>query len=455
MPKQPNIIFYFSDQQRWDTVNETLTPNLMRLAEEGILYENNFTCQPVCGPARACLQTGEYATQNGCYWNGIPLKKDAVTLADHFNRAGYETAYVGKWHLASDRLPGIGEHYENTAVPEHKRGGYRYWRAADVLEFTSHGYGGYIFDNDGNRLDFEGYRADAINGFAEEYLANEDGTRRDPDKPFFLFISQLEPHHQNDHKRYEGYKETVDQFKDYPIPEDLTAFHGDYKKMFPDYLSAINRLDYNVGHMVELLKELGLYEDTIILYTSDHGSHFKTRNAEYKRSCHEASIHTPLIISGGGLESVAGTGFVPGTRETRLTSLIDLPTTLLAMGGIAKPKNHMGNNLLEQIGTTDTVREAAYVQVSEASNSRAIRTERYKYAVKDFAPIGYVHHACPIYYEDYLYDLAEDPHELHNLVKSEAHEEIRAQLREQLLAEMKKAGEWKPVIRSAVVARKK
>lgn len=142
MAKRKNIIFYFSDQQRWDTVNETVTPNLMQLAKEGTLFENNFTCQPVCGPARACLQTGVYATQCGCYWNGIPLPESITPLAHYFNEAGYDTAYVGKWHLASDRLPGIGTHCEATPVPKEKQGEYRYWRAADVLEFTSHGYDG-------------------------------------------------------------------------------------------------------------------------------------------------------------------------------------------------------------------------------------------------------------------------------------------------------------------------
>ena len=176
MAKRKNIIFYFSDQQRWDTVNETVTPNLMQLAKEGTLFENNFTCQPVCGPARACLQTGVYATQCGCYWNGIPLPESITPLAHYFNEAGYDTAYVGKWHLASDRLPGIGTHCEATPVPKEKQGEYRYWRAADVLEFTSHGYDGYIFDGDGNKLDFTGYRADCINDFALEYL--ESGRRR-------------------------------------------------------------------------------------------------------------------------------------------------------------------------------------------------------------------------------------------------------------------------------------
>ena len=138
--KQKNIIFYFSDQQRWDTVNSQVTPNLMQLANEGVMFENNFTCQPVCGPARACLQSGLYATQIGCYWNGIPLPDGTPRLAHYFNNAGYQTAYIGKWHWASERVPGIGMHCEATAIPEERLGEYQYFRGADVLEFTSHGY---------------------------------------------------------------------------------------------------------------------------------------------------------------------------------------------------------------------------------------------------------------------------------------------------------------------------
>ena len=228
-----NIIFYFSDQQRWDTINEEITPNLCELASEGVLFENEFTCQPVCGPARACLQTGTYATQNGCWSNAIPLPSGTKTLADYFNEAGWQTAYIGKWHLGSDKLPGIGIHCESTAVPRERQGGYQYWRAADCLEFTSHGYDGYVFDESGNKIEFKGYRADKINDFALEYLDNCDKS-----KPFFMFVSQLEPHHQNDHRRFEGYKDTVDNYKAYPIPDDLTFLKGDYEEMYPDYISS-------------------------------------------------------------------------------------------------------------------------------------------------------------------------------------------------------------------------
>lgn len=440
--KRKNIIFYFSDQQRWDTVNEEVTPNLCKLADEGVLFENNFTCQPVCGPARACLQTGVYATQCGCYYNGIPLPDDITPLAHYFNEAGYETAYIGKWHLASDRYPGIGLHCEKTAVPKNKQGEYQYWRAADVLEFTSHGYDGYIFDGDGNKIDFKGYRADCINDFALEFLDN-----RNDEKPFFMFISQLEPHHQNDHHCYEGYKETVDNYKDYPIPSDLTFLKGDYKEMYPDYMSAINRLDYNVGRLVDKLKELGIYDDTIIIYTSDHGSHFKTRNPEYKRSCHESATHTPLIIKGGGFEG--------GYREKRLSSLIDIPPTLLSMAQIPVPKSYMGVDLTKQINNPDEKRQCVFMQISEASNSRAIRTDRFKYAVRDMSVTGYAHHSAKAYFEDYLYDLEKDPDEKVNLIKDRNYAHIRQELKYLLINQMKLAQEESPVIFPAIRRRKK
>ncbi len=433
-----NIIFYFSDQQRYDTVNSKLTPNLMQLAQEGVAFANNITCQPVCGPARACLQTGRYATQLGCYWNGIPLPKGVPTLAHYFNGAGYQTAYIGKWHLASDRLPNIGVHCEATAIPRDRQGEYEYFRGADVLEFTSHGYDGYVFDQDGNRLEFKGYRADCINDYALEFL-----DKRDPDRPFFMFVSQLEPHHQNDHHCYEGYRETVDNYRDYPIPEDLAFLKGDYKEMYPDYLSAINRLDYNVGRLVDKLKELGIYEDTVIIYTSDHGSHFKTRNLEYKRCCHESAVHTPLIIKGGS--------FTGGRTEQKITSLIDLPPTLLSIAGIDIPSDYMGMDLAGDISS----RKAVFIQISEASNSRAIRTDRYKYSVRDAAPMGYAHGKALVYFEDYLYDLQNDPIERNNLIRDHAYESVRREMKSLLKAEMERAGEKTPVILPAFKRRKK
>lgn len=440
---RPNIIFYFSDQQRWDTVNEEATPNLMQLAREGIQFENSYTCQPVCGPARACLQTGMYATQCGCYWNGVPLPQTIRPMAEYFNEAGYETAYVGKWHLASDRLPNVGFHCEKTAIPKERQGGYKnWWRAADVLEFTSHGYDGYVFDAEGNQIDFKGYRADCINDFALEYL-----DQKTSDDPFFLFISQLEPHHQNDRHCYEGPKETVEKFRDYPIPPDLSFLEGDYEKMYPDYMAAINRLDENVGRLVAKLKEKGLYENTILIYTSDHGSHFKTRNLEYKRSCHDSATHTPLIIHGGPFQG--------GKKEERLVSLIDLPPTMLDLAGIPIPKSYMGHSLVRELAGEEPERDCVFIQISESQCGRAIRTKQYKYSVRALAPTGYTIHRSPVYFEDYLYDLTKDPIEKNNLIKDRSYAFVRQKMKKLLLREMERAGEKKPVILPAYRSRNK
>ena len=436
---KPNIIFYFSDQQRWDTLNGELMPNVWELGEEGIIFENSFTCQPVCGPARACLQTGQYATENGCCWNGIPLPDKTKTMADYLGENGYDTAYIGKWHLASDRSIGRGLHCEKTAVPKEKQGGYKYWRAADILEFTSHGYDGYIFDENGNKIDFKGYRADCINDFAIEYVNNHNG-----EKPFFMFVSQLEPHHQNDRGHFEGPVDTVEKYRNYPVPEDLTFLKGNYKEEYPDYIAAINRLDENVGKLVDVLKEKGLYDNTIIIYTSDHGCHFKTRNLEYKRSCHDASIHTPLVFGGGAIEKA-------GNKDS-LVSLIDLPPTILHLAGIPVPDSYSGN-VLPVNGEKAPERDCVFVQISESQIGRAVRTKNWKYSARAIGS-GWHKPKAVHYFDDFLYDLENDPHEKNNLVNNKDYAEVLEQMRALLAREMVNAGERNPIFHKPFKTRK-
>lgn len=436
---KPNIIFYFSDQQRWDTLNETLMPNVWGLGEDGTFFENSYTCQPVCGPARACLQTGQYATENRCYWNGIPLPENAKTLADYFNENGYDTAYIGKWHLASDRYPGKGIHCEKTAVPLNKQGGYKYWRAADILEFTSHGYDGYVFDEKGNKIDFVGYRADCINNFAMEYINNHDGA-----KPFFMFISQLEPHHQNDRNRFEGPTDKVEQFRDYPLPEDLTFLKGNYEKEYPDYVAAIFSLDENVGRLITCLKAKRIYDNTVIIYTSDHGCHFKTRNAEYKRSCHDSAIRTPLVFGGGAITKT--------DAKDCLTSLIDLPPTILSLAGIPIPDSYSGK-VLPVNDLSAEERDCVFVQISESQIGRAVRTKEWKYSARAFGS-GELRHSAVHYFDDFLYDLKNDPYEKNNLVNDKMYAGIVEEMRSLLSREMVNAGEKKPVFHRSLRRRK-
>lgn len=442
---RPNIIFYFSDQQRFDTMGcygqpLPVTPFLDSLAQEGVKFENAFTCQPVCGPARACLQSGQYATRTGCYRNAIALPQNIPTLAGYFSHAGYDTAYIGKWHLASNRksydAPEDGECFDTRAVPADRRGGYRHWMASDVLEATSHGYDGYVFDGDGKKREFIGYRADCINNYAIHYLQN-----RPADKPFFMFVSQIEPHHQNDHGRFEGPDGSRERFRDFTAPEDLERGQGDWEENYPDYLGQCHSLDENVRRLVDTLKEQGIWENTILIYTSDHGSHFCTRNGEYKRSCHESSIHVPLIAVGGPFQG--------GRSLSELVSLMDLPVTLLDCAGIPKPEQFDGNSLKQLVtGNGKNWPMQVFLQISESEVGRAIRTNDFKYSVRADAD-GWKDASADSYYEQYLYDLKNDPHEKNNLVKDPAYAEERGRLRERLIACMVNAGEEKPSILEA------
>ncbi|MFW5981165.1 MAG: sulfatase-like hydrolase/transferase [bacterium] len=437
--KRPNIIFFFSDQQRWDTVGaygQTLdvTPNLDKMAEEGIKFEYAFSCQPVCGPARACLQTGKYATEIGTYRNGIALPLDERTIAHHLADTGYEVAYVGKWHLASS---GEDADYRTKPIPPLRRGGYRdYWMAADILEFTSHGYDGYVYDGDMNKVDFEGYRTDRITDFALDFIEKDHG-----DKPFYLMLSHIEPHHQNDRDRYEGPNGSKEKFKDYQVPGDLEGTEGDWEENYPDYLGCCNSLDNNLGRIRKRLEELGIADNTIIIYTSDHGSHFRTRNGEYKRSCHEASIRIPLVIY--------GPGFRGGKEEKRLASLLDVPSTILTAAGIEPPDYMQGFPLQELVNNNGDWREEVFLQISESQVGRAIRTKRWKYSVRAPHKDGWNDSESDIYVEDFLYDLENDPFEKNNLVKEPAYAEIREEMAERLKRNMMKANEKKPMIKPA------
>jgi arylsulfatase A-like enzyme len=423
MATSPNVIVFFTDQQRWDTTGLhgnplDLTPNLDRVAREGTHIRYSFTCQPVCGPARSSLQTGLYATQTGCHTNGIPLDPQLPTLAKWFGEAGYRTGYIGKWHLGSQ-----------DPVPPEERGGYQDWLAANTLEFTSDAYDTVMFDNDGQPRKLPGYRVDALTDAAINYV---EGHQHDP---FFLFISYLEPHHQNHRDDYPaptGYRE---RYEGRWMPPDLAALGGTAHQQYGGYCGMVKRLDEAYGRLLDALQSLDLLDDTIVLFTSDHGNHFKTRNTEYKRSLHEASIRVPTVLT--------GPHFTGGGEVRQLVSLVDLPPTLLDAAGIDVPDNLPGRSLLDLVDRrcAEPWPDDVFVQVSEWHTGRAIRTHRWKFGV--VAPDDVSTHAVgsETYIESELYDLHADPHELNNLIHQESHTELCRELGERLLARIAEVGE--------------
>ena len=203
----------------------------------------------------------------------------------------------------------------------------------------------------------------------------------------------------------------------------------------PDYLACCKSLDDNVGRIADALKEAGLYENTVIVYTSDHGCHFRTRNGEYKRSPHDASLHVPLVIR--------GPGFTGGKTVKRLTSLIDLSPTILEAAGIASPSSFPGHPLQALAEEPDKpVRDEVYVQISEAGNGRAIRTETHTVcAMFEGSP------EKGVLREAYVYDNILDPHQRRNLAGMAEYADLRRELLDRLEAAiLREEGKRIPVL---------
>ena len=435
---RPHVIVFFTDQQRHDTTGVHgcplgLTPHFDRLARAGTDVHHSFTCQPVCGPARACLQTGTHASTHGGFRNGIGLNPDLPHLATQFNAAGYHSGYFGKWHLADD------DSFAGPVPPE-QRGGYQHWLAANVLEMTSDAYRTRLWDTHGQPVDLPGYRVDALTDALIRHVHHR--VDQHPDQPFFLFASYLEPHHQNHLDAYPPPLGDRGRFAGRWCPPDLaalpthrpalsepaTAVGGSAAGHLDGYFAMVHRLDQALGRLVDALHSLGILQQTVVLTTSDHGCHFKTRNAEYKRSGHEASIRVPTMLHGGP--------FTGGGRIDRLVSLVDLPATLLDAAGIDRPASFEGRSLLPLIRREPQALadwpDDVYVQVSEADWGRALRTRRWKYILREPPDRDRHRPVSDTYHEAELYDLFHDPHELVNLVDLASHTPVREAMRQRL-----------------------
>ncbi len=433
MADRPNIVIFFTDQQRWDSVGAyggpmDLTPNLDAVARKATKFDAAFTNQPVCAPARACLLTGQHGTKHGVWRNGIGIL-DNLTLAIHLGNAGYETAYIGKWHLAPGKETGAG------AVPPEHRGGFGYWEASNVLEFTSHPYDVTIYDGNGDPIHImDKYRPHAITDRVVNFI------ERDHKSPFFLMVSQIEPHQQNDWKRMVAPDGYADKYKNPHVPVDLRSVTGgDWYEQLPDYYGAIAALDECYGRVLKTLESQGLIDNTIVVFTSDHGCHFRTRNGEYKRSCHDACTHIPFVIS--------GPGFNRSMVVPEVVSLIDLAPTLLDAVGLPVPKEMQGRSLMPLVDRKiDDWSNEVLIQISESMVGRAIRTERWKYCAAAPEKRGSVDPDSEQYVDYQMYDLFADPHEQVNLIGRSEHKDKCAELRERLKKLMVAAGEKEPEI---------
>jgi arylsulfatase A-like enzyme len=436
---RPNIVLVISDQFRWDCIGAmganpmNLTPNLDRMASHGVLFRSAFAAQPVCAPARASIFTGQYPCRHGVWHNGIKLPEDSATLAKSLRQAGYSANYIGKWHLGSND-PNTPREMHGPTKPAERGGFLDLWQGSNELEFTSHAYEGNLFDNDGKPIHWSGqYRTDFMTGLTQRFL-------RSAKPPFFLTVSYLEVHHQNDSDTYDPPREYKGRYANPFIPGDLRPLPGSWPSQLADYFACVAKMDDTVGTIRRTLAETGLDRNTILIFMSDHACHFKTRNAEYKRSPHEGSIHIPLVIE--------GPGFNRSMAVSELISQVDVMPSLLESVGVPVPSSVQGRSFLPLLDRrTGGWRNEAFFQMAEFVTGRGLRTPQHTYAV--MAPKAPGWHGAPSaekYVEYMLYDNYADPFQHVNLAGRTPYREVAAGLRRRLLARIEEAGDARAVI---------
>ena len=363
---KPNFVILFSDQQRWDSLgcngNEFVsTPNLDKMAQEGANFKNSFTCWPVCTPVRATMWTGFYPHRHRVRYNVYnvdnvmrELSREKETLFDILKDNNYTTAYFGKWHLG-DEDPGMFDVWDG---------------------FNS--VGGHWMDG---KLHGD-YKPDVQTDRMIEFMKSQQNSG----KPFIAVNGYYPPH-----TPYTAPKKHMEMYRGRGIPH-------------PGYYAAVSALDDNVGRTIAALDELGILDNTVVIYLSDHGDTFNYReDASNKFVCHDESIRVPFLVRFPKT--------VPaGTHVTQMIGLQDLMPSILEWADVEPPKNLHGKSFVPILeGKEIPWRNAFYVQTITRYNyieQRCIRTDKWKLILSRYPHIVNDYQAT-----NELYDLENDPEE--------------------------------------------
>ncbi len=382
---QLNLLFVFSDQHRKCSLGcygdpQVETPNLDRFAREGVRFDHCIANSPVCVPMRGSLLTGRYAWNHRAITNDLPVDPATPSLADALEQAGYHTGYIGKWHLGG--IP------RDKAIPAGERLGFTGWKAANC----NHSYDrGYYFDESCRRHELPGFQSVGETDLALDFIRrNSTG-----EQPWALFLSWSPPH--------EPFDAIPGEFLDRYDPEKLTlrgnvpAGYPDAAKLLQGYYALTSLLDREFGRLLALVDELGLVEETLIVYTSDHGDLLGSHNLRNKQLPHEESIAVPLLMAWKGHCS-------PQVRQD-LIGLVDLPATVAGILGIGLPGadgRDINRDRREAVLIYDLV---PCHQAADRNGHEwmGVRTERWTYARRPDK-------TC-----DVLFDNDADPLQLNNL----------------------------------------
>ncbi len=458
--KRPNILFIMSDDHASAAIgayNSWLakvcrTPNIDRLARQGIRFRNSLVTNSICTPCRAAILTGQYSHKNGVYTLNDQIDPARIHIGHLLQRLGYQTALIGKWHLGTDPagfdywniLPGQGVYIQ----PKLREVGMKKPRA------------------------YDGYSEDVITDLSLAWLK-----KRDKDKPFLLFCHFKAPHRPWDPaprfaKLYDGVtipeaetllddyqgrsqstirarqrigQDMVERDLGVPIPKDLDVPElrkWAYQIFMKRYLSCVAAVDENVGRLLAFLDQEGLTEDTIVIYTSDQGFFLGEHGFFDKRFMYEPSLSTPLIVRYPPLTKA-------GTVNDDMILNIDHAPTFLDLAGAEIPKEMQGRSYKSVLAgrTPSDWRTSMYyrywMHLDESHNAPAqygVRTKRYSlihFYGKALGMKGAKNLDTEPEWE--LYDNVKDPAQMHNLynVPSQAGtiRALRAEL-ERLRAEL-------------------
>ena len=414
--KKPNILYVFSDQWRHSDHGyagnpDVITPHLDKLASQSVNFTHAVSGIPVCCPHRATLITGKYPLTHGLYLNDLSLAPEHRSIAHCLNDDGYQTGWIGKWHID-------GQGRQSYTPPE-RRQGFQYWR---TLECT-HNYNDSIYYGDSPEPKrWQGYDAIEQTKDAQTYLKNH--AQSSSNSPFALFLSWGPPHApyltapEKYQKQYAGRDVTLR--KNVPESSRQNAIR-DYK----GYYAHMTALDDCMAELLKTLDETGLAENTIVVYTSDHGDMLHSRGAMKKQQPWDESLRVPFLLRWPAKLK---------NRAREISMPLDTPDimpTLLGLTGTPIPAEVEGNNRSEIVlGTQEPDTDyAAFIQCPAPFGQwsrqrggreyRGVRTTRYTYCRDLEGPW-------------LLYDNEADPFQMDNLVNQPQHAALQNDLDDRL-----------------------
>ena len=393
--KRPNVVFVFADQWRAQATGyagdpNARTPHLDTLAGQSVNFRTAVSGCPVCCPYRASLLTGQYPLTHGVFLNDVPLGNRAVSIAQAFGGAGYDTGYIGKWHLDGDRRIAF--------IPREQRQGFAFWKALGC----THNYNNSVYyaDDDVPRK-WEGYDAIAQTREAERYIRAHSG-----DKPFALFLSWGPPH--------APYHTAPEKYRMRYRPEDIVlrpnvpeADRDKAREALAGYYAHIAALDDCIGDLLRTLDEMKLTENTVFVFTSDHGDMLYSHGGQKKQQPWDESIRVPLLLRYPALLGARG-----HVTDVPINTP-DIMPTLLGLCGINIPSTVEGTDFSGFLtGRSEVPDDAALISCPSPFGQwnrqrggreyRGVRTARYTYTRDRQGPW-------------LLYDNIKDPYQLTNL----------------------------------------